>query len=62
MELPDASAVMIGAAPLPAVRVEGRRFVCGDKAGFLEANIAFAAEREELRDAVRRICRAHAGS
>jgi UTP--glucose-1-phosphate uridylyltransferase len=62
IQLTDAIAAMIGTAPLHGVRFEGRRFDCGSKAGFLEANIAFAAEREELRDEVRRICRAHAGS
>jgi UTP--glucose-1-phosphate uridylyltransferase len=31
-------------------RFEGRRFDCGSKAGFLRATVAFALEREELRD------------
>jgi UTP--glucose-1-phosphate uridylyltransferase len=60
IQLTDAIAAMMGTVPLHGVRFEGRRFDCGSKAGFLEANIAFAAEREDLRDEVRRICRAHA--
>ncbi len=31
-------------------RFEGQRFDCGSKAGFLRATVAFALEREELRD------------
>ncbi len=27
---------------------EGKRFDCGSKLGFLEANVAFALEREDL--------------
>ena len=30
----------------------GRRFDCGDKAGFFEANLAFALSRDDLRDEV----------
>ena len=31
-------------------RFRGQRFDCGSKAGFLQATVAFALEREELRD------------
>jgi len=31
------------------LRFEGRRFDCGAKAGFLQANVAFALERADLR-------------
>ncbi len=31
-------------------RFKGRRFDCGSKAGFLQATVAFALEREDLRD------------
>ncbi|MBD3679473.1 MAG: UTP--glucose-1-phosphate uridylyltransferase GalU [Rhodobacteraceae bacterium] len=31
-------------------RFEGQRFDCGSKAGFLQATVAFALQREELRD------------
>ena len=31
-------------------RFEGQRFDCGSKAGFLQATVAFALERDDLRD------------
>ncbi|HLF59148.1 MAG TPA: UTP--glucose-1-phosphate uridylyltransferase GalU [Alphaproteobacteria bacterium] len=57
IQLTDAIAACLGEAPLHGLRFEGKRFDCGNKAGFLEANIAFALERDDLRDDVRRICR-----
>ena len=42
VQLTDAMAKMIGHAPFHGLRFEGRRFDCGDKVGFLEAQIAFA--------------------
>ncbi len=53
IQLTDAMAKMIGDMPFHGLRFEGRRFDCGDKAGFLEANIAFALDREDMADAVR---------
>ena len=50
IQLTDAMAKMIGHIPFHGLRFEGRRFDCGDKIGFFEANLAFALEREELRD------------
>ena len=50
IQLTDAMARTIGALPLHGLRFEGRRFDCGSKAGFLEANIAFALERDDLRE------------
>ena len=41
---------MIGHAPFHGLRYEGRRFDCGDKVGFLEAQIAFALKRPDLAD------------
>ena len=60
IQLTDAIAAAIGAAPLSGLRFEGKRFDCGSKEGFLEANVAFALERADLRDEARRICRAYA--
>jgi UTP--glucose-1-phosphate uridylyltransferase len=48
IQLTDAMARMIGHAPFHGLRFEGRRFDCGDKVGFLHANIAFALDREDL--------------
>ncbi len=55
IQLTDAMAKMIGDVPFDGLRFEGRRFDCGDKAGFFEANVAFALAREDLRDEVGRI-------
>ncbi|MDC0034016.1 UTP--glucose-1-phosphate uridylyltransferase, partial [Alphaproteobacteria bacterium] len=52
IQLTDALAKMIGVAPFHGLRFEGERFDCGDKAGFLEANLAFALDRDDLRDQV----------
>lgn len=53
VQLTDAMAKMIGRAPFHGLRYEGRRFDCGDKVGFLEAQIAFALKRPDLAPAVR---------
>ena len=53
VQLTDAMAKMIGHVPFHGIRYEGKRFDCGDKVGFLEAQIAFALEREDLGPAVR---------
>jgi len=57
VQLTDAMARLIGTQPFHGVRYEGHRFDCGDKIGFLEAQIAFALKRPELADAVRGILR-----
>jgi len=49
IQLTDAIAKTIGEIPFHGLRFEGRRFDCGDKLGFLEANIAFALERDDLK-------------
>jgi UTP--glucose-1-phosphate uridylyltransferase len=53
VQLTDGMARMIGNTPFHGLRYEGRRFDCGDKIGFLEAQIAFALERPEMAPAVR---------
>ena len=52
IQLTDGLAAMIGKVPFHGIRVEGKRFDCGDKAGFIAANVAFALERDDLRDDV----------
>ena len=49
IQLTDAMARTIGRIPFHGYRFAGTRFDCGSKAGFLEANIAFALERPDLR-------------
>ena len=52
IQLTDSMAKMIGTSPFHGLRFEGRRFDCGDKAGFFEANLAFALARDDLREEV----------
>ncbi len=53
IQLTDAMAKMIGTQPFHAYKFGGRRFDCGDKAGFIMANIALALDREDIAPAVR---------
>lgn len=53
IQLTDAMARLIGRQPFHGLRCVGRRFDCGDKAGFLEAQIAFALKRPDLAATVR---------
>ena len=52
VQLTDALSWMIGKAPFHGLRFDGQRFDCGDKVGFLQANIAFALNRHDLREDV----------
>jgi len=53
IQLTDAMAKLIGSQPFHGYRFEGKRYDCGDKVGFLEANIAFALKRPDLGDKLR---------
>ena len=56
IQLTDALAELIGGnKPFHGLRFDGRRFDCGDKVGWLQANIAFALARPDIAPAVRRI-------
>ncbi|WP_445681315.1 UTP--glucose-1-phosphate uridylyltransferase GalU [Radicibacter daui] len=55
IQLTDAIAAMIGEVPVHGFRFEGRRFDCGDKAGFITANLAFALQRPELVEQIRSV-------
>src|SRR3546814_12527077 len=48
IQLTDAMARMLGRSPFHGLRFDGRRFDCGDKIGFFEANVAFALARDDL--------------
>jgi len=48
IQLTDALADMIGTVPFNGFRFDGKRFDCGDKVGFLEANVAFGLARDDL--------------
>jgi UTP--glucose-1-phosphate uridylyltransferase len=53
IQLTDSMARLIGRQPFHGLRFEGTRYDCGDKIGFLEANIAFALQRPDMADKVR---------
>ena len=51
IQLTDAIAQEIAdGRPVHGLRFDGNRFDCGSKAGFLQATVAFALAREDLRD------------
>jgi UTP--glucose-1-phosphate uridylyltransferase len=53
IQLTDAMAGMIGEQPFHAVTFAGRRFDCGSKTGYIEANLALALERPDMAAEVR---------
>ncbi|HWA43181.1 MAG TPA: UTP--glucose-1-phosphate uridylyltransferase GalU [Hypericibacter adhaerens] len=57
IQLTDAMAKMIGKTPFHGYRFEGTRFDCGDKAGFVEATLAYALEHETVGKATREMLR-----
>ncbi len=62
IQLTDAMARTIGRLPFNGYRFEGRRYDCGDKAGFLEATVAFALARDDLGEAMRDIIARNGGA
>jgi UTP--glucose-1-phosphate uridylyltransferase len=59
IQLTDAMAKLIGGKPFHGLRFEGTRYDCGDRLGWLEANIAYALARPELAPAMKEILRRH---
>ena len=55
IQLTDALAKMVNSMPFYGLRFEGRRFDCGDKVGFLEANLAFALDRDDMKTDVEKL-------
>jgi UTP--glucose-1-phosphate uridylyltransferase len=53
IQLTDAMAKLIGAQPFHGVAVEGERHDCGDKIGFVKANLALALKRDDVAPAIR---------
>ncbi|MBP6556530.1 MAG: UTP--glucose-1-phosphate uridylyltransferase GalU [Novosphingobium sp.] len=53
VQLTDAMSQMIGRQPFHAVTFAGKRYDCGNKTGFVEATLAVALERKDMRDEVR---------
>ncbi len=54
IQLTDAIATTIEDHPLHGLRFDGRRFDCGTKLGFVQANLFVALERDDLGDEMRR--------
>jgi len=48
IQLTDALAATLDGTAFHGLRIDGRRFDCGSKMGFVEANSAFAAKRGDL--------------
>ncbi|MBN9589550.1 MAG: UTP--glucose-1-phosphate uridylyltransferase [Alphaproteobacteria bacterium 64-11] len=55
IQLTDAMAKMIGSAPFHAVKTECARYDCGDKVGFLHANIAVGLARPDIAPSLKKI-------
>jgi UTP--glucose-1-phosphate uridylyltransferase len=53
IQLTDAMAKLIGMQPFHALKVNAVRYDCGDKAGFVIANLAMALQREEVAPKIR---------
>ncbi len=54
IQLTDAMAKTIGDQPFHGIRFQGERYDCGDKGGFVAANVAFALDRPELAGDLRK--------
>ena len=50
IQLTDAMKILLKEQPIFGYKFKGKRFDCGDKAGFQMANLAFALERPNMRD------------
>jgi UTP--glucose-1-phosphate uridylyltransferase len=55
IQLTDSMERLIGRMPVHAVKTDCRRFDCGDKVGFLHANIAMGLMRPDIAPALRQI-------
>jgi UTP--glucose-1-phosphate uridylyltransferase len=53
IQLTDALESLIGKQPFHGFRFDGKTYDCGDKIGFVQANVAFALSRDDMRDAVK---------
>ena len=53
IQLTDAMAQLIGKQPFHAVKVDAVRHDCGDKAGYVIANLALALEHEDIAPKIR---------
>ncbi len=61
IQLTDAMAKLIGQQPFHGFTFNGERYDCGDKAGFIMANLALALERDDIGPGVREFAKARLG-
>jgi UTP--glucose-1-phosphate uridylyltransferase len=57
IQLTDAMAQLIGRQPFHGYTFDGQRYDCGDKAGYIQANLALALAREDIGPSVREFAR-----
>ena len=62
IQLTDAMAKLIGEQPFHALKVNSVRYDCGDKTGFVIANLAMAFEREDVAPKVREFIASYGSS
>jgi UTP--glucose-1-phosphate uridylyltransferase len=55
IQLTDAMARLLGEVPFHAVKTSCRRFDCGNKVGFLHANLAIGLERPDIAPKLREV-------
>ncbi len=55
IQLTDSMARLIGRQPFHGLRYEGTRYDCGDKIGFIAANVAFALAHPEMGAQIRNV-------
>jgi UTP--glucose-1-phosphate uridylyltransferase len=53
IQLTDAMAKLIGKQPFHAIKVDAVRYDCGDRAGYVIANLALALERDDVGPKIR---------
>ncbi len=57
IQLTDAMAQLIGTQPFHGFTFDGERYDCGDKAGYIQANLALALARDDIGPVVRDFAR-----
>jgi UTP--glucose-1-phosphate uridylyltransferase len=60
IQLTDAMASLIGRQPFHGVAVDAERYDCGDRIGFVTANLALALRRDDIGPAIRDFLSTHA--
>jgi UTP--glucose-1-phosphate uridylyltransferase len=61
IQLTDAMAQLIGNQPFHGFTFDGQRYDCGDKAGYIQANLAIALAREDIGLGVREFAKSLLG-